>query len=218
MGEGSMSKPKCIYKNNLDGWAAAALIKQQHKMAEMYPVNDIEEADIDFKKDNVLFIFGLTFHNSDRLKEVKDNASVFQWVDHHQESKELYDANISEFKTVNNSFKNKAKKAFIDPNYGTSELAYKELMNVEYDKVPYWYKLLSRYEKREFQDKNVKPFQYGIRTFVKDPKISAVEWKRIVYNLPKDQEFFNSLIEKGKWIIEYEKRRGSLEVRPEDLR
>ena len=192
------------HKDDFDGQASGAVCADVYSKAmyHLYPLSYGQEipvseiADID----SVLL---LDFCPDDPMviREMIERSCIFYWIDHHETSRRMYkENNFADIHIPPGVFITDSD----DNKMSACELAYMFLHNVSYDKIPYYIKLLGRYDVWDFTDRQTLPFQYGMRAWLKPPTENMQQWKRLLRPSSSDHKLFKKLIDVGKYVAMYE--------------
>ena len=200
----------CIYHSaDLDGHASAAAIRYRHPQINMIPIDYGDEFPLDQilqEKHPVVFMVDFCPSDMSIVEQLIDNCTVFVWIDHHITSiQEFYERGLD--KKLHDGC-----VVQLDENherYAACELAYMWMFSVGYEKIPYYFNLLGKFDTWQFDDQNVLPFQYGMRAWLPDPKNDMSRWKRLIQETQKDQELFEKLLDRGHYILQYEEQKNA---------
>lgn len=152
---------KCFYHNDLDGRCAGAIVAQYEKnfnkedffevdYVQELPINKVSEGEkvyfVDYSfKDNTRYIL-------DTLMGMGCNVI---WIDHHTSSLNL----IKDYEYLN------SVKGIRQDRISGAGLTYMYLHKCEFDKIPYYIKLVSDYDCWQFKyDTDTTNFKIGIET------------------------------------------------------
>ena len=189
-----------FYPGNLSGWASVAIFKLRHMYCKLIPVDytnpfPMEEVD---EKDIVAIIGYCPMFNV--LEEIMGKLNIVWLIDDDIATNEYADKyNLKErLQHTHCLVLNE------DTDYSICELVYMWMNKVPYEKVPYHLTLIGKYDKKNFKDRNVIPFQYAARAWLSDVRNSIQPWKRFITTPTEhDKAFLNGLIEKGKLMQMY---------------
>lgn len=191
---------KLIYKNEtLDDWCCAALVKYYYTFAELK--TRVPEPQVN----DVFFVAGVEL-DPEKWTQMLENCCVIRYVNNKPPP----------FSPP----KNKNFYISVDKKLSNSEMLFLQLTNWSYDNMPYWLKLIGRYEMRDFSDKKTLNFNYGLRAWLKHPSEESIQvkWKSLFFDDPNRQDLFKKLVQVGRWIRKYLKNNhDKLDVLPKDL-
>ena len=204
----------CIYHGaDLDGHASAAVIRSRHPRIKMVPVDYGDELPLDEifqEKHPVVFMVDFCPNDISIMEQLIENCTVFVWIDHHVSSiQEFYEKGLD--KKLHDGC-----AVQLDENhesYAACELAYMWMFSVDYEKIPYYFKLLGRHDVWDHSDPNTLSFQYGMRAWLPDPKDDMSKWKRLIQSTAKDQEVFEKMLDRGKYIVQYEENKNAAKTK-----
>jgi len=86
------------------------------------------------------------------------------------------------------------------------ELLYMYLYKCDYDKIPYYVRLLGRFDVWDHSDPQTVPFQYAMRAWLGDPRTNIQQWKKLIRPSSADHKFFQKMIEHGKYIRMFDQK------------
>ena len=170
-----------------------------------------------FFKEEEHTLYPLEYYDDLPLEEM-DSSSVLYFLDiFPQPYEERYEAFLERGVLPDNIFVCDHHKTFLESEVagkvgGNSqiglsgcELTFMFLYNKEYEEIPYWVKLLGRYDVWDNKDKEkweevILPFQWGMRQQNTDIAYGGV-WNDLVYN----RIDIKTIIEVGKEFLEKEK-------------
>lgn len=182
---------KCFYHSaDLDGHCSGAIVKLKYSECEMIGINYGEKFPwerIRSGEDVFMVDFGLRFSDMERLNKI----SNLTWIDHHKTS--IVEAQERNFKASGSQL--------LKVGIAACELTWMHLNNcIYFSKIPWAVKLLGRYDVWDHRNKNILPFQYGMRQ-LKDTSPDNIQmWGRLF----NDEAYVKKFLKKGQLFMDYE--------------
>lgn len=188
--------------SDFDGWACAAIYALRKQKVELNPVEYGQEINFDnLENHDVVAILDFCPDAPNVIREVMEKVPVFYWIDHHKTSREMYEK--EDFKLIHTP-----PGQFItdseDNPMAACELLYMFLHDVEYKDIPYYIRLLGRFDVWRHEDPQTLPFQYAMKAWLGEPRKNLQQWKKLLRPSKSDHKLFQKLIEAGKYIMMYE--------------
>ena len=195
----------CFYHKDMDGWLSGAIVKYFYPKINMIPIDYGDRFPLEeIQEDDVVFMLDFFPSDFSVMEQIADLAFSLIWVDHHVSSiQEAKERKLQERLTEDSVM-------YLDEghsNFAACELTYKYFFNVDYEQIPYYVKLIGRYDVGDFSDKNTILFNFGLSSWITDPKDGIQPWKKIIENSARFKDIFDNLVQRGQYIYEYQKRR-----------
>lgn len=176
---------KCFYHSvDLDGKCSAAIIKDMYQQCELFPINYGQPFPIKkIKQREEVYIVDFTLQPFEQMIELEKYANLI-WIDHHSSSIE---------ESISRNFQH--IKGIRDSRLAACELVWNYIHK---SPIPPCINLLGRYDVWDLTNRDVLPFQYGMRTINSEPTSDI--WKQ-VFN--SSDEFIYGMISKGRVVLDY---------------
>lgn len=188
--------------SGFDGQCCAAIYKTIKYNCKFNPVlrgEIFDDTDIDTDFD-VVSLFNFCPDDPYIIQTLIEKVPVLYWFDHHESSRIMYKKEkFHRIHTPPGVFVSDLPRV---PR-GSCELFYMHKHECEYDAIPYYIRLLGRYEIGDYSDPNTIPFQYAMKSWLPDPSVDMQQWKKIIRPSSSDHTFFKKMIEHGKYIRMY---------------
>ena len=198
-----------FHADDFDGWACAAIYALRKLKVKLYPISYGQEFPCqDIEKNDIVAILDFCPDDPETIQKIMEIVPVFHWVDHHKSSRKMYKEN--DFKTIHTPPGEFITDSEENP-MAACELLYMFMHDVEYKDIPYYIRLLGRYDCWQHQDKQTVPFQYAMRAWLKSPMENLQQWKKLIRPSKDDHKLFQKLIEAGKYIRMYEEKKNKME-------
>ena len=199
------------HADDFDGWACAAIYALRKFKVKLYPMSYGQVFPYqDIEKTDVVAILDFCPDDPEMIQRIIEKVPVFYWVDHHKSSRKLYEEN--DFKTIHlppGEFVTDSE----DNPMAACELLYMFLYDVEYKDIPYYIRLLGRWDCWQHQDPQTVPFQYAMRAWLSNPLDNLQQWKKLLKPSKSDHQLFQKLIEAGRYIRLYEEKKNEKEAK-----
>ncbi len=196
-----------VYFNSktLSGWASAAILDVCRPGALLSPMNNNKAFPFDtLDPQCVTYLIGYCPEYFDTMEYIFEQSNLIWIIGNDVKIERIAEEHQIKERALSPS------DVFIDYNKGLCEIVYKWQYEVDYEKVPYYLKLLGQYEIGNYSDPNTVPFQYGARAWLDDPKKAIAPWKKLIYMMKAtDKKFLDGIIEDGKAIIRYIEKKNS---------
>jgi len=186
---------KCYYhKIDLDGKCSAAIVKRKYFDCELIGVDYLDRPDFDkFESKERIFVVDFSFIPTD-MDEIYSTVFL-TWIDHHESA--LNNAYLGKYKDC--AGKRKIGKAGCELTW---EYLFPDVA------MPKAVRLLGRYDvwdksDVELWEKEILPFQYGMRTARCFPEDNV--WEIVLQNSGYSERWVDDLLESGRAILDYEK-------------
>jgi hypothetical protein len=187
----------CFYHSaDFDGHCSGAVVKHAHPDCLLYPINYGDEFpwELAIGETVVMVDFGLQpFGDMIRLKAVADELI---WIDHHRTA--LNDYDLSDI--------SRPWRGIRREGIGACALTWEYFFPAK--EMPEAVRLLAEYDVWNHSDPNTLPFQYGMRLWKTDPKLTMEVWGRLFKDL--DGELLVEILDSGKLILDYERRQNEI--------
>ena len=192
---------------SLDGQASAAIYALRKNKYTLHPVDYGKKFPWDIiEDDDIVVILDFCPDDPDMIQRTMERVPVFYWIDHHTSSRKLYEEN--NFKNIHTP-----PGRFItdsdEVKYAACELTYMFVHDCEYKDVPYYIRLIGRYDIGDYSDRQAEPFQYAMKAWLSNPIDNLQQWKKLLRPSTSDHKLFQKLIESGKYIKLYEDKKNA---------
>lgn len=193
-----------FHGDDFDGWACAAIYALKKQKVKLYPISYGQEfPHQDIEKNDVVVILDFCPDDPETIQKIMEVVPVFHWVDHHKSSRKMYEEN--DFKTIHTPPGEFITDSEEEP-MAACELLYMFLHDVEYKDIPYYIRLLGRWDVGDYTDKQTVPFQYAMKAWLSNPQDNLQQWKKLLRPSSADHKLFQKLIEAGKYIKLYKEK------------
>lgn len=196
------------HEADLDGHASAAIYALRKNKYTLHPVDYGKKFPWEVvEDDDIVVILDFCPDDPEMIQRTMERVPVFYWIDHHKSSRKMYkENNFSRIHTPPGQFITDSD----DKQFAACELTYMFVHDCEYKDVPYYIRLLGRYDIWDFSDKQTLPFQYAMKAYLPNPIENLQQWKKIVRPSKSDHKLFQKLIEAGKYIKLYEDKKNAV--------
>jgi uncharacterized protein len=204
---------RCFFHgSDFDGWASAAIYALRKRNTVMYPVEYGQKIPLEVvEKNDIVSILDFCPDDFEEVQRIMEMVPVFYWIDHHKTSRKMYkEHRFEDIHTPPGQFITDSEE---EPR-AACELTYMYLHGCEYQDVPYYIRLLGRYDVWDHaSDKQVLPFQYAMRAWLSHPMENLQQWKKLLNPSTSDHKLFQKLIEAGRYILMYEQKKNEKEAK-----
>lgn len=187
---------KCFYhSSDLDGHCSGAIVKKRFPACEMIGINYGQTIDVDsIKPGEDVYMVDFCLQPFDGMNDLNKRANL-HWIDHHAKGS-IDEADASGFLASGGHL--------LEVGRAGCELTWEYLFGER--PIPYGVFLLGRYDVWDhLADRNVLPFQYGMRNFSDTRPENQILWGKIF-----ESSFEVSEIAKnGKLILDYEENQNA---------
>jgi uncharacterized protein len=192
---------------DLDGKACAAIYNSKRLNVSFYPVDYGQKFPSDkVAKNDIVAILDFCPDDMNVIQEIMETVPVFYWFDHHPTSRRMYEKN--HFKDIHTPPGLYVTDSEEKP-MAACELLYMYLYDCDYEDIPYYIRLLGRFDVWDFTDRQTLPFQYAMKAWLGDPIKDFQQWKKLLNPSKADHQLFQKLIEAGKYIKMYEDKKNA---------
>jgi oligoribonuclease NrnB/cAMP/cGMP phosphodiesterase (DHH superfamily) len=200
-----------FHGSDFDGWASVAIYALRKINTVMYPVEYGQKIPLEVvEKNDIVAILDFCPDDFEEVQRIMEMVPVFYWIDHHKTSRKMYKEHRFEaIHTPPGQFITDSEE---EPR-AACELTYMYLYGCEYQDIPYYIRLLGRWDVGDYSDKQTIPFQYAMRAWLKHPMENLQQWKKLLYPSKSDHKLFQKLIEAGKYIKLYEEKKNEKEAK-----
>ncbi len=182
---------KCFYHSvDLDGKCSAAIIKLAYPLCQLFGIDYGDAFPWDtIDPDEVLYMVDYSLQPFSGMERLAGMVTHFHWIDHHKSA-------IDEYEEAGGP----AISGIRDTKFAGCELVWKYMFPS--DPLPEAIELLGRYDIWDHTNKNILPFQYGMRSKPDTEPENMAFWGNLfLASSPKVGE----IIKDGRAIMAYEK-------------
>lgn len=185
--------------SDFDGQCCAAIYMSRKYKHKLYPIEHgqkLDDTEIDTYID-IVALLDFCPDDADVIRNLMEKVPVFHWIDHHESSRRMYkEEEFEKIHTPPGVFITDSK----EKPMAACELLYMHMYGCEYEKIPYYVRLIGRFDVWDHNDPQTVPFQYAMRSWLGDPRTNYQQWKKLLRPSTADHKFFQKMIEHGKYI------------------
>jgi oligoribonuclease NrnB/cAMP/cGMP phosphodiesterase (DHH superfamily) len=200
-----------FHEGDLDGWASAAIYALRKQKYTLHPVDYGKKFPWEVvEDDDIVVILDFCPDDPEMIQRTMERVPVFYWIDHHKSSRKMYkENNFHKIHTPPGQFITDSD----EEQYAACELTYMFVHECEYKDVPYYVRLLGRWDVGDYSDRQTEPFQYAMNAYLPNPIDNLQQWKKLIRPSTSDHKLFQKLIESGKYIKLYQEKRDEKECK-----
>jgi oligoribonuclease NrnB/cAMP/cGMP phosphodiesterase (DHH superfamily) len=196
------------HESDLDGHASAAIYALRKQKYTLHPVDYGKKFPWEVvEDDDIVVILDFCPDDPEMIQRTMERVPVFYWIDHHKSSRKMYkENNFHKIHTPPGQFITDSD----EKQYAACELTYMFVHDCEYKDVPYYVRLLGRWDVWDKSDPQTDPFQYAMKAYLPNPIDNLQQWKKLIRPTKTDHKLFQKLIEAGKYIKLYEDKKNAV--------